>query len=89
MANQRACLTTAKYVGGGVLGKRRLRKAVIGRVVPVTAKTHRKKNNQRGPTVGNVVKTRVAKPPQPMTNNKKAAGMKLATRGERFDFILR
>jgi hypothetical protein len=41
-ANQSACLTTTKYVGGGVLGKRRFRKAVIGSAVPVIARTERK-----------------------------------------------
>jgi len=88
IANQSACLTTTKYVGGGVLGKRRLRKAVIGSVVPVIARTHRKKNNQRGPTVGRLVTMRAIKPPQPMINKKMEAGRKLATRGEELDFIL-
>ena len=87
-ANHRACLTTTIYVGGGVLAKRRLRKAVIGNDVPVTARTHRKKNNQRGPTVGSVVMIRAIKPPQPIMNRNMEAGRKLATRGEVFDFIL-
>jgi hypothetical protein len=75
--------------GGGVLGKRRLRKAVIGNTVPVIARTQRKKNNQRGPTVGRVVMVRAIKPPQPKIKSKIAAGRKLATRGEVVDFILR
>ena len=66
-----------------------MRKAVIGNVVPVIARTHKKKNNQRGPTVGKEEMIRAIKPPQPIINRKKEAGRKLATRGEVFDFILR
>jgi hypothetical protein len=76
-------------VGGGVLGKRRLRKAVIGNAVPVIARTHKKKNSQRGPTVGRDVIMRTIKPPQPIINRKIEAGRKFATRGEVVDFILR
>jgi len=72
-----------------VLGNRRLRKAVIGNVVPVIARTHKKKNNQRGPTVGSVETMRDIKPPQPMINRNIEAGRKFATRGEVLDFILR
>jgi hypothetical protein len=66
-----------------------LRKAVIGNIVPVIARTHRKKNSQRGPTVGREVIKRATRPPQPMINRKMEAGRKLATRGEELDFILR
>ena len=61
----------------------------MGSVVPVIASTHRKKNNQRGPTVGKVLMMSAINPPQPMMNRKMEAGRKLATRGELFDFILR
>jgi hypothetical protein len=70
-----------------VLGKRLLRKAMIGSIVPVIAMTQRKKNNQRGPTVGRVVIVKAINPPQPMINKNIAAGRKLATRGELFDVI--
>jgi hypothetical protein len=66
-----------------------LRKAVIGSVVPVIARTHKKKNNQRGPTVGRVETIKTIRPPQPIINRKIEAGKKLATRGEVLDFILR
>ncbi len=71
-----------------MLGKRRFKKAVMGIIVPVMAKTHRKKKSQRGPTVGRVVMIKVAKPPQPIMNNKMEAGRKLATRGDEFASIL-
>ena len=45
-------------VAGGFDGNRRLKKANRGREVPVIARTLRKKNNQRGPTVGLVRITR-------------------------------
>jgi hypothetical protein len=61
----------------------------MGNVVPVIARTHKKKNNQRGPTVGRVDMMRAIKPPQPMINRNIEAGRKLATRGEGLDFILR
>jgi len=72
-----------------VLGKRRLRNATIGNIVPVIAKTVRKKNNQRGPTVGIVEIVKAINPPQPMIKRIKAVGRKLATRGEESDFIFR
>jgi len=87
IANQSDCLTTTIAVGGGVLGKRLLRKAMIGSIVPVIAMTHRKKNSQRGPTVGRVMIVKAINPPQPMINKNIAAGRKLATRGEVFDVI--
>jgi hypothetical protein len=46
--------STTALVGGGVLGNLRFRKAIIGKAVPVIARTLRKKNSQRGPTVGRV-----------------------------------
>jgi hypothetical protein len=58
-------------------------------MVPVIAMTHKKKNNQRGPTVGRVEMTKKIKPPQPMTKRNNAAGRKLATRGDVFALILR
>ena len=72
-----------------MLGKRRLRKATMGNIVPVIAKTVRKKNNQRGPTVGKVEIVKANNPPQPMIKRIKAVGRKLATRGEVLDFIFR
>jgi len=75
-------------VGGGVLGKRRFRKAVIGIMVPVIARTHRKKKSQRGPTVGKVLIIKAVNPPQPIINKKMEAGRKFATRGDVFDFIV-
>jgi hypothetical protein len=62
---------------------------MIGNMVPVIAMTHRKKNNQRGPTVGKVVMINAISPPQPIIKRNKAAGRKLATRGDVLDFILR
>jgi len=87
IANQSDCLTITIAEGGGVLGKRLLRKAIIGNIVPVIAMTQRKKNSQRGPTVGRVVIVKAINPPQPMINRITAAGRKLATRGEVFDVI--
>jgi len=63
-----------------------LRNATIGNIVPVTAKTVKKKNNHRGPTVGIVVIVKAINPPQPMIKRIKAAGRKFATRGEVLDF---
>ncbi len=71
-----------------MLGNLRLRKAVTGIIVPVTARTHRKKNSQRGPTVGSVEMTRAIKPPQPVMKSKIEAGKKLATRGEELVLII-
>jgi hypothetical protein len=61
----------------------------MGNIVPVIAKTARKKNNQRGPTVGKVEIVNAINPPQPMIKRIKAVGRKLATRGEVLDFIFR
>jgi hypothetical protein len=72
-----------------VVGKRLFKKAMIGNIVPVIARMHRKKNNQRGPTVGRVEMVKAISPPQPTIKRNKAAGRKLATRGEVLDFILR
>jgi hypothetical protein len=41
-------------VGGGLPGKRRFKNAITGNTVPVNPSTLKKKNNQRGPTVGSV-----------------------------------
>jgi hypothetical protein len=62
---------------------------MIGNIVPVIARTHRKKNSQRGPTVGRVDMIKAIKPPQPRIKRIIAAGRKLATRGDVLDFILR
>jgi hypothetical protein len=72
-----------------VLGKRWLRKAVIGNMVPVIASTQRKKNNQRGPTVGRVAMIKAINPLQPVMNKKSAAGRKAETRGEVLESIVR
>jgi hypothetical protein len=60
----------------------------MGNIVPVIASTLRKKNNQRGPTVGRVEMNKAINPPQPIIKRNIAAGRKLATRGDVFDFIL-
>jgi hypothetical protein len=76
-------------VGGGVLGKRLFKNATNGKTVPVIAMMQKKKNNQRGPTVGKVVTMRKIKPPQPMIKRNMAVGRKLATRGDEFVLICR
>jgi hypothetical protein len=48
-----------------------------GRAVPVIASVDRKKNSQRGPTVGNVVKRRIINPTHPTTAMMMAAMMRL------------
>src|SRR5574341_897281 len=69
-------------VVGGMLGKRRLRKARKGSALPVRARTPRKKNSQRGPTVGRERKTKATRPPQPRTARVMAAGRTDLTDGE-------
>ena len=69
-------------VAGSVLGKRRFKKARKGNALPVRARTPRKKNSQRGPTVGRVRNTRPARPPQPITARVRAAGRTDLTDGE-------
>jgi hypothetical protein len=64
-----------------------LRKAITGRVVPVVASTLRKKNNHLGPTVGMVRLTKKYKPPQPRIARIIAAGMKVRTCGDDWEFI--
>jgi hypothetical protein len=64
-----------------------LRKAITGRVVPVKASTQRKKNNHLGPTVGMVRFTKKYKPPQPRIARIIAAGMKVLTDGDDWEFI--
>jgi hypothetical protein len=69
-------------VGRGVLGKRRFIKAMTGRAVPVRAITTRKKNSQRGPTVGRVLSTSAASPPQPVTMSRMDTGTNEVIEGE-------
>jgi hypothetical protein len=61
------------FSAGGVLGKRLLRKYVIGMAVPVSATTPRKKNNQRGPRVGKVVKMMMTNPVHPVRKRMRKA----------------
>ena len=65
-----------------MLGKRRLKNAMTGRAVPVKASTARKKNSQRGPTVGRVLSVRIASPPQPTAIIRTEAGKKDWIEGE-------
>jgi hypothetical protein len=69
-------------LAGGELGKRRLRKAMAGKALPARASTPRKKNSQRGPTMGTVRNTSAARPPQPITPRVRAAGKTDLTEGE-------
>jgi hypothetical protein len=71
-------------VAAGLEGKRRLRKATIGREVPVKAITLKKKNSHLGPNVGIVKLINRNKPPQPIRARIKAAGINAVTRGEEF-----
>jgi hypothetical protein len=73
--------------GGGEPGNRRLRNAVIGKAVPVRARTSKKKNSQRGPTVGKVLITSPASPPQPTTNSRIVRGKNEIIEGEERDDI--
>lgn len=68
-------------VAGGLVGNLLLRKATIGRAVPVRAITPRKKNSQRGPTVGSVYCISQIRPPQPATARMMAVGRKELTEG--------
>jgi hypothetical protein len=72
---------------GGVVWKRWLRNATIGREVPVKANTLRKKNIHRGPTVGMVKFMRAYRPPQPIKARINAAGTKVFTGGDDWDSI--
>ena len=65
---------TIPGVAGGTVGNLRLRKATIGKAVPVKAKTHKKKNNHRGPTVGIVFWIKRNNPPQPKIAKMNAVG---------------
>lgn len=60
----------------------------MGKTVPVIAITHKKKNSQRGPTVGKVERIKMIRPPQPRMKRNNAAGRKLATRGDEFELII-
>jgi len=53
----------------------------MGRNVPAKARTNKKKNSQRGPTVGKVLKISNITPPQPMMKRKIDNGMKNFTGG--------
>jgi len=67
--------TTVLLGAGGDVGKRQLRKADTGKNVPAIAMTIRKKNNQRGPKVGRVDRTRITNPAQPTKAKISAAGI--------------
>jgi hypothetical protein len=72
---------TIPGVAGGTVGNLLLRKATTGKAVPVIAKTPKKKNNQRGPTVGIVFWIRRYNPPQPKTPRIIAVGINELTEG--------
>lgn len=76
------CRRITLGLAGGSVGKRRLRYAIAGSAVPVTAKTPKKKNSQRGPTVGRVKFIMKIRPPQPARPKIKAAGKNELTEGE-------
>jgi hypothetical protein len=69
-----ASRNTVPGEAGGVEGKRRFKNAITGKAVPVTPKTLKKKNSQRGPNVGNITITTATTPPQPITMSKHEAG---------------
>ncbi len=84
---QIASRTTIPGVAGGTVGNLRLRKATTGKVVPVKAKTPKKKNSQRGPTVGIVFWIRRYSPPQPKIPKIIAVGKNELTEGVDRDSI--
>ena len=55
MPNQAAWRMITWGAAGGLEGNRRFKNQVKGRNKPVTKTTTKKKNNQRGPMVGNVM----------------------------------
>ena len=72
-----------------MVGNLRLRKATPGKAVPVSARTHKKKNNHRGPTVGMVLWKRRNKPPQPKITKMMVVGRNELTGGVVRDSIVK
>jgi len=82
-----ASLSTVARLAGGLVGKRRFKKAVTGSIDPEMATTSRNKNNQRGPNVGRVWNTTAINPTQPIKARVNAVNKKLLTGGEVYGFI--